>query len=68
MASRKDTGPWIDCNDHGEPHDWQPSHREAAVGREMSRWFRCTRCPVTTRVLGVIDDPRSFLRPVAVMS
>jgi hypothetical protein len=32
---------WIDCNDHGEPHQW--------VREPVPHYFRCERCPVVTK-------------------
>jgi hypothetical protein len=50
LASQNTQQPWIDCNlrSRPRPHLWK--FEQVTPG---GRWYRCERCPVSTRVSGI---------------
>lgn len=44
LQQQNEQSSWRDCNDAGLPHRWVPE--------QVPNWWRCVRCPVTTRWTG----------------
>lgn len=61
LARQNNVTGWVDCNAVDLPHRWVPGATATTAPGPVFFWYRCTRCPVSTRYTAG-KAPARFLR------